>query len=678
MKKIYLIFIFFPLFSIAQSLDGQPLIDSLLVELPKMTEDTLKVNLLNDLAYSYRDINADKHLKYSKQALILSKNLNYRYGIIEAHRNLGVYYLGEDNKKSNEYFEYVLKNTTNKSQIAKAYLGKGFINSREGKFPQALIYYFNGLKFAEEAKDYKTQGKILTNIGTIYQNSGDYEKAISQFKKAIEFNKKHKNFLEVYMELYNISSCYSNLEQYDKALEYAEDTEKISNKLGIPKFKNTTNDLKAGIYSDQEKYELALKIYKKSLDTYLLIRDEDIVIKNYNKIAETYTNLAESKGKSKTQKKEYLQEATNAIEKAIVLTKKAKNTRRLFESYRTLSYIQKTQGNFEAALATKDLYYKYKDSVFNSDNKETIKNLEDKREIELRDKQIKINKLSLEAKEKQKWLFVAGIGFLAIIGGLLFYQSRKRKLTNLKLETLNQTLDQNNQKLATLNKDLDQANKAKTRFFGILNHDLRGPVSNLVIFLQLQQDAPEMLDAESTKRMQEKTKVGAENLLASMEDILQWSKSQMDNFKPQPKKVLVSQLFDDTRKVFSGYLNIKIEYQNPENIEIFTDNNYLKTIIRNLTSNAINILVFPSAVEGQFPTIIWKAWQINNQSFLSITDNGSGANPEKLKALFEESELGSTKSGLGLHLIRDMAKAIDCEISVESTIGIGTTFTLKL
>ncbi len=98
-----------------------------------------------------------------------------------------------------------------------------------------------------------------------------------------------------------------------------------------------------------------------------------------------------------------------------------------------------------------------------------------------------------------------------------------------------------------------------------------------------------------------------------------------------------------------------------------------------MTSNAIN--VFKSTENS---LIIWKAWQEpvrsggNGKSYLSITDNGPGANPEKLKALFEESELGSTKSGLGLHLIRDMAKAIDCEISVESTIGIGTTFTLKI
>ena len=401
------------------------------------------------------------------------------------------------------------------------------------------------------------------------------------------------------------------------------------------------------------------------------IGDNILTRAGYTYIAQTYISLASQQ--SNLNKKKYLLQAKKAISEVIAMTKKANDIRHLSLGYSTLSEIQKLLGNYKEALQSHEQYAIYNDSVFNSENKETIKNLEDKREIELRDKEIKINKLSLEAKVKQKWLFVAGISFLAIIGGLLFYQSRKRKLTNLKLETLNKTLDQNNLKLETLNKDLDQANKAKTRFFGILNHDLRGPVSNLVIFLQLQQEAPEMLDEESTKRMQDKTMTGAKNLLASMEDILQWSKSQMENFKPQPKNVSINQLFDDTKKVFSGYLNIKIEYQNPKNIEIFTDDNYLKTIIRNLTSNSINVFT-----DIENPIIIWKAWQIDKISYLSITDNGPGANPEKLKALFDESELGSTKSGLGLHLIRDMAKAIDCEISVQSTMGVGTTFTLKL
>nr|WP_321539970.1 HAMP domain-containing sensor histidine kinase [Flavobacterium piscinae] len=188
---------------------------------------------------------------------------------------------------------------------------------------------------------------------------------------------------------------------------------------------------------------------------------------------------------------------------------------------------------------------------------------------------------------------------------LLLYENQKRKKVN--------------QKLMFLNNELDQANKAKARFFSILNHDLRGPVANLIFFLQLQKESPEMLDEESIKRMQDKTMHGAENLLHSMEDILQWSKSQMENFKPQPSQVSVNSLFEDTQKHFLSTEQIRIEFENPNNLKLFTDENYLKTILRNLTGNAIK------ALEGiENPTIKWKAWQSNNQTFCPLQTMGKG------------------------------------------------------
>lgn len=158
-----------------------------------------------------------------------------------------------------------------------------------------------------------------------------------------------------------------------------------------------------------------------------------------------------------------------------------------------------------------------------------------------------------------------------------------------------------------------------------------------------------------------------------MEDILQWSKSQMENFKPQPKEIAINSLFEDTKNHFSSEEKVKILFENPDNIQINTDENYLKTIIRNLTGNSIKAL---NEIEN--PTIIWKAWQENNISYLSITDNGKGAFDEQFKALYDDKEIVGIKTGLGLHLIRDLAKAIDCEISVDSKVNQKTTFTLKI
>ncbi len=320
-------------------------------------------------------------------------------------------------------------------------------------------------------------------------------------------------------------------------------------------------------------------------------------------------------------------------------------------------YLKKHYTNKEKVSGEKNQKYLFDFiSKYENDKKEAV--------IKIKNKEIKINKLNIETKEKQKWFYLLGIGFLTIIGGLLFYQSYNRNKINLKLETLNQ--------------NLDQANKTKTRFFSILNHDLRSPVANLIHFLHLQKDNPELLDEATKTRMQNKTIKGAENLLSSMEDILLWSKGQMENFKPQPKSIEINKLFQDTKKVFSGYSKIKFEYQNPDNIEVFTDENYLKTIIRNLTSNAINVLansVTSSAVEKH---IIWKAYKSENKTFLSITDNGPGATQDQFKALYDDTEVIGIKTGLGLHLIRDLAKAINCEISVNSKIDTGTTFILKL
>ena len=126
-------------------------------------------------------------------------------------------------------------------------------------------------------------------------------------------------------------------------------------------------------------------------------------------------------------------------------------------------------------------------------------------------------------------------------------------------------------------------------------------------------------------------------------------------------------MFEDTQKHFSSTEHIQIQFENPSNLNLFTDENYLKTIIRNLTGNAVK------ALEGiENPIIKWKAWEENRQTKLSITDNGKGATHEQFKALYDDKEVVGIKSGLGLHLIRDLAKAIDCEISVDSKVAEGT------
>jgi signal transduction histidine kinase len=156
-----------------------------------------------------------------------------------------------------------------------------------------------------------------------------------------------------------------------------------------------------------------------------------------------------------------------------------------------------------------------------------------------------------------------------------------------------------------------------------------------------------------------------------MEDLLLWSKGQMEGFKPQMQYVEVDKLFDDIQSMYDYSMQYRFVFINTTKISVFTDTNFLKTIMRNLTSNAIKALNNKS--EG---IITWKATLVDNLTVLSITDNGVGAKPEQFRALYDDKAEVGSKSGLGLHLIRDLAKLIKCSIKVNSTPAEGTEILL--
>lgn len=548
-------------------------------------------------------------------------------------------------------------------------------------------------KVIDTSKSGAYKSKILAEISDYYINIGQYEKGLHYKIDGLNGRKKYlskgdyNDTINYGVQLVTISELYVTMENLPKSLEYLTESEPY-----LAKYKEGVAAVHKdfiAIYLKQKDLKKAEERYSKFksflktvnvsdcfeyfIESNLLFSDYYLDRKQDAKALE-YANYANSLGAkyassfTKAQVNQmfgkiYL--AQKNYQKALPFLKLAEPIIKE-DSPEANSALQKLLADTYEGLGNTNLAYyhlsdynKLQEKLLAEKAKKNLAEMEAKYQNNVKKQEIQNKNIQIDVANKQKYYFIAGLFLLAIIGSLLFYQSRNRRKTNDKLQLLNT--------------ELDEANKAKTRFFSILNHDLRGPVANLVFFLQLQKESPEMLDEESTKRMQDKTMAGAENLLNSMEDILQWSKSQMENFKPQPKKIALNSLFEDTKSHFSSEEKVQILFENKDNIQINTDENYLKTIIRNLTGNAIKAL---NGIEN--PTIIWKAWQENETSYLSISDNGKGASDEQFKALYDDKEVVGIKSGLGLHLIRDLAKAIDCEISVDSKVNQGTTFTLKL
>ena len=662
----FIVFICINISIYAQKKQGQELIDSLQIELSKK-EGFQKADLYNDLFNIYIKKEISEAEKMALQQLDLSNKIQYKDGIALAKRNLGII------SATKSDFDTAIQNynsalsSTNNQKIKGQILGSlGKVYFLKSDYPTSLDYFNKSLSIFENIQEFALQKSVLQSISSLYIAIGNNDKAKEYIAKAKQITNQPppstKNEISHDVNKDNNIIQKLNIHKVDQTKLVSNDNETF-NKKQIDEFVANKNPSeksnllkeKASVYIKLKQFEAAnycllssLQIEEKRKNTMNIALVHSLLGDSF------YENAKISKGNSIL-----LESALKQYTIALKLYTSIKSNIEISENYKKKATIEKLLGNYQDAIESNTLYVKFRDSIFNDTTKFSIKHVEDLREIELRDKEIKIKQLELVSKEKQQWIYILGIGFLVIIGGLLLYQSSNQKKTNRKLQLLNT--------------ELDQANKTKTRFFSILNHDLRSPVANLIHFLHLQKDSPELLDEETKNRMQTKTISGAENLLSSMEDILLWSKGQMENFKPQPKEVSVNQLFEDTKKVFSGYHTIQFEYQNPDDISVFTDENYLKTIVRNLTSNAIN--VFSTTPN---PTIIWKAWQENGVSFLSITDNGPGASLDQFKALYDDKEVIGVKTGLGLHLIRDLAKTINCTIEVKSTLNEGTTFVLKV
>lgn len=658
MRPLILLILLIGSFSAKAQEQGQKLIDSLLSVLPAMKEDTGKINVLNNLSYAYSRIDVDEGIKYGTAALELSKKLKWKKGTAAAYRFIGINYINvavpdtalENLEKSLAIFTEIKDN----EGTAKVYGNIGNVYSMQSDKPKALEFHLKALGINEDLKDERTIAANLSNISVIYFDIGRVQEAIDLQKRAVVLNKKYNNKTYLGINYHELGRYYESLKKFDTSFDYSKKAFDISKEIGDKTGMALGLDGMGYVEDYKKNYAVALSLYKHALDIRTALDDKLGMSGSLGTIAICYLSMSKE---FPANRNALLDSTVLYCEKGIELAKEVGNVEWQKINYSTLAEAQELQGKYQLSLESYRLSVKYQDSLFNTDKRESIKNLEDKRAIELRDKQLKINQLEIDNRKKLQWLFIAGLGFLMLAGGLLLWQNNNRKKTN--------------QQLHALNNELFQANQTKTRFFGILNHDLRSPVANLIQFLELQKNTSGLIDENTKNRMESQAITSAGNLLQSMEDLLLWSKGQMQQFKPAIRQIPVATLFDNINRHFYSTPHVKFLFENNDAIAVNTDENYLLTIMRNLTGNAVKALQ-----DKPDARITWRAENKEGKIILSVEDNGPGIEANQFKALYDDKEVIGIQSGLGLHLIRDLAKAIGCKIDVKSEEGKGALFML--
>jgi PAS domain S-box-containing protein len=224
-------------------------------------------------------------------------------------------------------------------------------------------------------------------------------------------------------------------------------------------------------------------------------------------------------------------------------------------------------------------------------------------------------------------------------------------------------------------------NLDKDRFISILGHDLKNPFNNILGFSEILNDEIESLNKEEIKDIAKNINKSARFTNKLLEDILIWAKMQQGKIPFEPQNLSFTDICRDTLEILyqaASAKNISVNCLAADQLNVFADNEMLKSVLRNLVSNAIKFTNNGGA-------IYINAKQDSENVTISVSDNGIGIPPDNLAKLFDISQVLTTTgtaqetgTGLGLLLCKEFVERHGGKIWVESEEDKGSDFKFTL
>jgi signal transduction histidine kinase len=259
--------------------------------------------------------------------------------------------------------------------------------------------------------------------------------------------------------------------------------------------------------------------------------------------------------------------------------------------------------------------------------------------------------------------------------------------TQDELRRANVKLDGKVDELAQVNMQLYEMNRVKSDFMATMSHELRTPLNSILGFSDVLASA-KSLD-EKQRRYVENIEKSGRLLLEMINNILDLAKIESGKMEIQLADFDVAQLIAtqcDLARPLTEKKNIDLETEIQAGLPpMHQDQGRVHQILNNLLSNAIKF-----TPEGGRIRVAAQR-DARNQLLLKVTDTGVGIAEEDQQAIFEKFRQGSTAmptgdaitreysgTGLGLSIVKELCKLLGGEVSVESSLGTGSTFTVCL
>lgn len=249
-----------------------------------------------------------------------------------------------------------------------------------------------------------------------------------------------------------------------------------------------------------------------------------------------------------------------------------------------------------------------------------------------------------------------------------------------KLKTVEKELLQTKEDLLKHSEMLVELNATKDKFFSIIAHDLKNPFNSILGFSNLLINKIDECDKDRIRNYAQQIYESGRTSYKLLENLLEWSRSQMGHIAFTPDNVAVYNVVDEVvvslYSMFSAK-DIKVDVDISNDTLIWADRNMLATILRNLLSNAIKFSLRNGKIVLGYRSEL-------DFDVLFVQDFGKGMSEKIRSKLFKITEKVTTPgteqergTGLGLLLCNDFVNKHEGNITVKSEQGQGALFEVR-